>query len=84
MYNVHFWSRREMIFYSKNITKSHAIFLLGEVGQGSNNIRELFQEFWSNKNEGFFGAQVSELSFTEENEYFSFMKNIPWVILGFF
>ena len=23
------------------------------------------------------------LNFREENEYFSFMKNIPWVILGF-
>ena len=73
-----------MIFCSKNITKSHAIFLLGEVGQGSKNIQELSQDFWSNKNEGCFGALVSKMSFRREIEYFSFMKNIHWAILGFF
>ena len=36
------------------------------------------------KNEGCFGAQVSELNFREENEYFSFMKNIPWTFVGVF
>ena len=54
------------------------------MGQGPKNIWEFSQGFRSNKNEGCFGAQVSELNFREENEYFSFMKNIPWVILGFF
>ena len=70
-----------MIFYRKNITKSHAILLLGKVCQGPKNIHELFQDFWSNKNEGCFGALVSEKSFREENEYFSFMKNIHLIIL---
>ena len=73
-----------MIFCSQNITKIHAIFLLGEVGQGSMNIQELFQDFWSNKNEGCFGALVSGMSFRREIEYFSFMKNIPWVSFGIF
>ena len=73
-----------MIFCRKNITKSHTIFLLREVGHGSKNIQELSQDFWSNKNEGCFGALVSEMSFRKEFEYFSFMKNIPWAILGFF
>ena len=84
MYKVQFWTRRGIIFCSKNITKSHAIFLLGKVCQGSKNIQELFQDFWSNKNEGCFGALVSEMSFREENEYFSFMKNIHLIILGIF
>ena len=73
-----------MIFYSKNITKIHAIFLLGKVCQGPKNIQELFQIFGSNKNEGCFGALVSEKSFREENEYFSFMKNIHLIILGIY
>ena len=73
-----------MIFCSQNITKSHAIFLPGKVGQGSTNIQELFQDFWSNKNEVCFGALVSEMSFRREIEYFSFMKNIHLTTLGFF
>jgi len=59
-YKLEFWARREMIFYRKNITKSHAIFLLGKVCQGPKNIQDLSQIFGSNKNEGCFGAQVSE------------------------
>ena len=51
---------------------------------GSKNIWEISQDCWSNKNEGCFGAQASEVSCREENEYFSFMKNIPWVIFGIF
>ena len=74
LYKVHFWSRMEMIFYSKNITKSDAIFLHGKVCQGSKNIQELFQIFVGKKNGGCFGAQVSELNFREKNEYFSFMN----------
>ena len=35
-------------------------FLLGKMCQGSKNIQELSQIFGSNKNEGCFGAQVSE------------------------
>jgi hypothetical protein len=35
------------------------------------------------KIEGCFGAYVAEVIFREENEYFSFMKNIPWAILGY-
>ena len=58
--------------------------MLGELGQASKNIWEFSQIFGSKKNEGCFGAQVSELNFREENEYFSFMKNIPWVIFGIF
>ena len=54
-------SRTEMIFCSKNIPKSYAIFLLRKVV-----------------------AYFSEVIFREENEYFSFMKNIPWVIFGVF
>ena len=84
MYKVHFQFIREIIFYSKNITKSHAIFLLEKLCQGPKNIQELFQDFWSNKNEGFFGALVSEKSFTQENEYFPFMKNIHLIILGIY
>ena len=82
LYKVHFWSRSEKIFYSKNITKSDAIFLHGKVCQGSKNIHDLSQIFLSKKNGGCFGAQVSEVSFREENEYFSFMKNIHLIILG--
>ena len=70
-----------MIFYRKNIPKSHAIFLLREVGQGSKKIQELSQDFWSYKNWGCFGALVSEMNFQKENEYFSFMKNIHLIIL---
>ena len=73
-----------MIFYRKNITKCHAIFLLGMVCQGPKNIQELFPNFWSKKNGCCFGAQVSEKSFREENEYFSFMKNIHLIILGIY
>ena len=73
-----------MIFCSKTIPKSHAIILLRKVGQCPKNIWEFSQIFGSKKNEGYFGAQVSELNFREEIEYFSFMKNIPWPILGFF
>ena len=69
---------------SKNITKIQAIFLLGKVCKGSKNIQELFQIFRSKKNWGCFGAQVSELSFREKNEYFSFMKNIHLIILGIY
>ena len=54
------------------------------MGQGPKNIQELCQIFWSIKNEGCFGAQVSELSFRKEIEYFSFMKNIPWTFVGVF
>ena len=49
-----------MIFYSKNIPKSGAIFLHGKVCQGSKNIQELSQIFLSKKNWGCFGAQVSK------------------------
>ena len=84
LYKLEFWARREMIFYSKNITKSDAIFLHGKVCQGSKNIHELFQIFLGKKNWGCFGAQVSELNFREKNEYFSFMKNIHLIILGIF
>ena len=73
-----------MIFYSKNITKSHAIFLTGKVCQGPKNIQDLSQIFGSKENWGCFGAQVSELNFREENEYFSFMKNIHLIILGIY
>ena len=82
LYKLEFWARREIIFYSKNIAKSQAIFLLDKVCQGPKNIQELFQIFGSNKNEGCFGAQVSEVSFRGENEYFSFRKNIHLLILG--
>ena len=44
----------------------------------------IFSDFWVQENEGFFGAYVSELNIREENEYFSFIKNIPWVIFGIF
>ena len=54
------------------------------MGQGLKNIQELFQDFWSNKNEGCFGALVSEMSFRIEIEYLSFMKNIHLTTLGFF
>ena len=84
LFKVKLWARREIIFCSKNTTKSHAIFLLGKVCQGPKNIQELFQIFGSNKNEGCFGAQVSEKGFKEENEYFFFMKNIHLIILGVF
>ena len=73
-----------MIFYSKNITKIHATFLTGKVCLGPKNIRDLSQIFWSKDNWGCFGAQVSEKSFREENEYFSFMKNIHLIILGIY
>ena len=49
LYKLKFWARREMVFYSKNITKSHAIFLLGKVCQGPKNIQELSQIFRSIK-----------------------------------
>ena len=84
MYKVHFWSIMEMICYSKNITKSNAIFLHGKVCKGSKNIRELSQDFWSKKNEVCFGALASKVGLRWENEYFSFMKNIPRMILGFY
>ena len=54
------------------------------MGHGSKNIQELFQIFGSNKNGGCFGAQVSEMSFTGENEYYPFMKNIHLIILRIF
>ena len=54
------------------------------MGQGTKNIQELFQEFWSNKNEGCFGALVSEMSFGEDFEYFSVMKKYSWSHLGIF
>ena len=73
-----------MIFYSKNIPNSHAIFLHGKVCEGSKNIQELFQILLGKKNWGCFGAQVSELNFREKNEYFSFMKNIHLIILGIY
>ena len=81
LFKVKFWARREIIFCSKNTTKSHAIFLLGKVVHNSKNIQELVQIFGSNKNGGCFGALVSEMSFQKENEYFSFMKNIHLIIL---
>ena len=74
LYKVHFWARKEKIFRSKNITKSHAIFLLREVGQGSKKIQELSQDFWSYKNWGCFGALISEMRFKKENEYFHLQK----------
>ena len=73
-----------MIFCSKNISKSYAIFLPREVCQGPKNISEFSEDFRSKKNEGCFGAQVSELNFREENEHFYFMKNIPWAFIGVF
>ena len=84
LYKVQFWTRREIIFCRKNITKSHAIILLGKAGHGSKNIQELFQNFWSDRNGGCFGALVSEIGLRRENEYFSFRKNIHLVILGIF
>ena len=33
---------------------------------------------------GCFGAHFSEVIFREENEYFSFMKNILWAFVGGF
>ena len=33
---------------------------------------------------GCFGAYFSEVIFREENEYFSFMKNIRWAFVGVF
>ena len=82
LYKVHFWSRSEKIFYSKNIRKSDAIFLHGKVCQVPKNIHELSQIFLSKKNWGCFGAQGSEVSFREGNEYFSFKKKIHLIILG--
>ena len=73
-----------MISRSKDIPKSYAIFLLREVCQGLKNIWEFSQIFGCKKIEGCFEAYVAELNFRGENEYFSFMKNIPWVILRFF
>ena len=58
--------------------------MLGKVCQGPKNIQELSQIFRSIKNEGCFGAQVSEKGFREENEYFSFMKNIHLIIFGIY
>ena len=84
LYKLEVWARIEMIFYSKNIPKSGAIFLHGKVCQGSKNIHELYQIFLSKKNWGCFGAQVSELNFREKNEYFYFMKNIRLIILGIY
>ena len=79
LYKLEFWVRIKMIFYSKNISKSGAIFLHGKVCLGYKNIHDLSQIFLSKKNWGCFGAQVSEVS--SENEYFSFMKNIHLIIL---
>ena len=81
LYKLEVWARIEMIYYSKNIPKSGAIFLHGKVSHGSKNIYELSQIFLGKKNWGSFGAQVSELNFREKNEYFSFMKNIHLIIL---
>ena len=74
LYKVHFWARKEKIFCSKNITKSHAIFLLREVGQGSKKIQELSQDFWSYKNWGCFGALISEISFQKKMNIFTYEK----------
>ena len=73
-----------MIFYIKNITKSDAIFLHGKVCQVSKNIQELFHDFWSKENGGCFGALVYKVGLRGGHEYFSFMKNIPRMILGFY
>ena len=73
-----------MIFCSKNTTKIYAIFLLRKVPYGSKNIWEFSQDFWSHKTRGCCGAYFSEVIFREENEYFSFMKNIPWAFVGVF
>ena len=72
-----------MIFCSKNIPKSYAIFFLREVCQGPKNIWEFSQIFGSKKTEGCFEAYVAEMIFREEKEYFSIMENIPRAILGF-
>ena len=72
-----------MIFCSKDIPNKYEIYLQREVCQGSKNIWEFSQIFRSKKNEGCFGAYVTEVLGREENEYFSFMKNIPNAILGF-
>ena len=71
-----------MIFCRKNITKIYAIFLLRKVPEGSKNICEFIQDFWSKKSRGCFGAFFSEVIFREENEYFSFIKNIHWAFVG--
>ena len=72
-----------MIFCSKNIPNKYEIFLHREVCQGSKNIWEFSQIFVGKKNEGLFGAYVTEMIFREENKYFSFMKNISRATLGF-
>ena len=63
------------------VAKSDEIFLLREVPQGPQDICELSQNFLSHKNQGCLGVNRSGLGFLRENEYFSFKKNIPKVIL---
>ena len=79
---MHFLTRIEKIFCSKNIRNNNEIFLDKEVCQGPKNIQEFSQIFVGKKNEGCFGVEVTEVLFHRENEYLSFKKNIPKVIFG--
>ena len=45
LYKVHFWARKEKIFRSKNITKSHAIFFLREVAKVQRKFRNYLMIF---------------------------------------
>ena len=61
LHNMHFLARTEKIFCSKNIPNNHEIFLNKEVCQGPKNIQEFSQIFVGQKNEGCFGANVTEV-----------------------
>ena len=50
LYKLEVWARIKMIFYSKNIPNSGAIFSHGKVSQGAKNIQELSQIFLTKKN----------------------------------
>ena len=70
LHNMHFLTRMEKIFCSKNIPNNHEIFLHRKLCQGSKNIQEFSQIFVGNKNEGCFGVEVNEGHNQEGNEYF--------------
>ena len=61
LHNMHFLTRKEKIFCSKNTPKNHEIVLHRKLGQGAKNIWEFSQIFVGKKNEGCFGAEVIEV-----------------------
>ena len=61
LHNMHFLTRMEKIFYSKNIPNNHEIFLHRELFQGPKNFEEFSQIFMSKENEGCYRVEGTEV-----------------------